>query len=95
MLLSERNRKDILSAFPKDKEILKQVESVLSLLNKANQKSEYFPVDAFEKLCAQYLVKRCLNAAVFGRIGSKDILKKTDLKRGKVPFWLKVLNFIY
>ncbi|MBE6449336.1 MAG: glycosyltransferase family 2 protein [Alphaproteobacteria bacterium] len=79
----------------KDKEILKQVESVLSLLNKANQKSEYFPVDSFEKLCAQYLVKRCLNAAVFGRIGSKDILKKTDLKRGKVPFWLKVLNFIY
>ena len=80
----------------KDKNILNQVERVLLKINAANQKSAYFPTQAFSKLCAKYLVKRCLNAAFYGRISSKELLKKTQLpvQQVKVPLVLKICNFI-
>lgn len=78
----------------KDKDTLQQVESVLSKLNNGNKASGFFPQDAFGRLCAKYLIKRCLNAAIYGRISSKDILNNTDLplKSIKIPIVLKVLN---
>ncbi len=80
----------------KNKDTLIQIESVLSKLNQGNRDSQFFPPDAFEQLCAKYLIKRCLNAAFYGRISSKDLLKSTNipLKNIKIPILLKVLNFI-
>ena len=78
----------------KDINILSQVKSVLEKIDTANQKSCYFPTEVFSKLCAKYLVKRCLNAAVYGRLSSKDFLKQTTLpvQNVKIPLLLKLLN---
>ena len=76
--------------------ILKEIEKLLSKLDKANEKSGYFPKEAFSKLCALYLVKRCLNASVYGRISSTCLLRKTDLpvEQIKIPLILKILNIL-
>ena len=70
------------------------VEEVLACLNQANQKSGYFPKDAFAKLCADYLVKRCLNGAVFGHFSSQRVLQHTSLPvdMRHLPLCLKLLN---
>lgn len=79
-----------------DLKTLEAVNTLLQKLNKANQKSGYFPKDAFSKLCAKYLIKRCLNAACWGKISSKDLLKKTILpvQQVKIPCLLKILNIL-
>ena len=45
----------------------------------ANQRHPIVPAQEFSKVCGRYLVKRCLNAIVFGGINSSKLLKKTDL----------------
>ncbi len=80
----------------KKTETLLSVEQVLTKINQANKKTCYFPVSAFEKMCAKYLIRRCLNAAVYGRISSKELLKKTELPVNQchIPCLLKISNFI-
>ena len=76
----------------RDRRVLAQVEALLVKLNQANLQSGYFPVRAFSKLCGKYLIKRCLNAAVYGRISSKALLEATNLPIQKKPLLLKILN---
>ena len=80
----------------KDRNTLIKVEHVLSTLNQGNNVSQFFQPEAFGKLCAKYLVKRCLNASVYGRISSKDILANTTLplQKVKIPMILNILNII-
>ena len=80
----------------RDIKTLESVEKILQKLNSANQKSGYFPQKEFSNLCAKYLLKRCLNAALFGRISSKVLLKKTVLpvEQVKIPVLLKMLNVV-
>jgi len=75
-------------------DILAQVESVLTKIDKANQQSSYFPATSFSKLCAKYLIKRCLNAAAYGHVSSKNLLKQTILpiQQIKIPALLKFFN---
>ena len=80
----------------RDKKTLEAIEKVFRKLDFANQKSGYFPKEAFSKICAGYFVKRCLNAAVWGRISSQRLLKQTILpvQNVKMPFLLKLLNYL-
>jgi len=80
----------------RDIKTLESVEKILQKLDSANQKSGYFPKKEFSKLCAKYLLKRCLNAALYGKISSKVLLKKTALPVGqvKIPVLLKLLNIV-
>ena len=63
----------------KDVSVLEEIEHVLSKINEANQQHPLVPVKEFSKVCGRYLVKRCLNAIVFGGVNSSKLLKKTAL----------------
>ena len=78
----------------KDEGVLEQVANVLKKIDTANQKSGYFPRKSFAELCAKYLIKRCLNAAIYGRISSRTLLQQTTLPvdRAKKPLLLKMLK---
>jgi glycosyltransferase involved in cell wall biosynthesis len=78
----------------KEHAILVDVNSVLTKLVDANNKSAYFPPVAFAKLCATYLVKRCLNAAFYGRVKSNDVLAQTALPiaQVRIPVWFKIFQ---
>ncbi len=60
-------------------EILQNVREVLEILSSENTRRKFMPEPEFSNLCARYLVKRCLNAAVYGRIASNNILMETPL----------------
>lgn len=76
------------------KKVLNEVEQILAKINDVNQKTGYFPKETFSKKCAVYLIKRCLNAAIYGRVSSRDLLATTKLpvKEVKIPFCLKIFN---
>lgn len=63
----------------KDIETLEKIEQVLNKISEANQKHPTVPAKEFSQVCAKYLVKRCLNAIVFGGVNSSKLLKKTPL----------------
>lgn len=81
----------------KNADTLKQVESVLSALVAANRQSHYLPAAQFENKCAKYFVKRCYNAAFYGRISSGKLLQQTILPVEKIkkPIFLKLINAFY
>ena len=81
----------------KTKATLIQVESVLSKINQANEITSYFPKEAFSKICAQHLIKRCLNAMLYGGISSFYLIKKTDLPVCQVRqhLILRLFNFLF
>ena len=80
----------------RDITILHRIENVLIKLSCANAGSRFLPVDAFDRLCAVYLIKRCRNAAFYGRINSGALLRRSILPVNDVPkpFWLKLFNLI-
>ena len=63
----------------KDVSVLEKIEQVLSKISQENQKHPLVPAQEFSKVCGRYLVKRCLNAIVFGGVNSSKLLKKTKL----------------
>ena len=63
----------------KDVSVLEKIEHVLSKINEANQQHPLVPAKEFSEVCGRYLVKRCLNAIVFGGVNSSKLLKKTAL----------------
>lgn len=76
----------------RSKETLKNVLAVLEHLVKENHAKHFAPEKEFSKTCADYLAKRCLNAAFYGKISTKDILKTTDLPITP-PFLLNLANY--
>lgn len=73
--------------------ILIEIKDVLEKLVMCNQSNKFVDMVAFEKVCARYLVKRCINAALRGGVSSKKILEETKLPV-RIPYWLKVFNKI-
>lgn len=63
----------------KEPQILKAVQQVLEKLSAANRERHFAPEPEFSDLCGKYLVKRCLNAALYGKIASPEILTATPL----------------
>lgn len=80
----------------RDVAIIRDVEHVLAQLSQHNARSGFFPVAAFDQVCAQYLIKRCYNAAVYGRLNSKALLARTSLPVHSVPlpFILTLVNLV-
>jgi len=73
---------------------LEDIKNVLDILISANDSSGYLPKGLFRKECAKYLLKRCTNAAIFGGISSKSILKDINLKQMDLrqPLLLRLVN---
>lgn len=78
----------------KDKEILVSIQNILEGMVKSNNKTSYFPPVDFAQVCASYFVKRCTNAAFYGRVPSGFLLKNTALpmQSVKVPIILRIFN---
>lgn len=62
-----------------DRKILVKVKDVLEKLAAENKRLNLMPEPEFSEVCGAYLVKRCLNAAVYGGVYSQDLLDGTDL----------------
>lgn len=75
----------------KDERTLTNLKDVLEKLVKENKTRRFMPEPEFSQICAKYLVKRCLNAAVYGRINSKKLLENTKLPV-HANLWLNVCN---
>lgn len=73
-------------------EILHKVREVLEILATENMQRRFMPEPEFSRICARYLVKRCLNAAVYGGITSANILANTPLPV-QPNLWLNLANF--
>ena len=74
----------------RDKKTLKTIQAILEKIDAANQENAFLDKDMFHNICGIYLTKRCMNAAVWGRISAKDILATTTLPIRKT--WLFKLN---
>ena len=59
--------------------ILKQVVDVLNKLNDVNKVEGLLPEREFTDACAHYLIKRCLNAALYGKFSSARALKNNKI----------------
>lgn len=73
-------------------ETLEMVRRVLEKLVAENARLEFVPQKEFADICAKYLLKRCLNAAVYGKISSADILQQTGLPM-QSNMWLNIFNY--
>lgn len=80
----------------KNKQTLQNIEHVLLKLCAANTLTEYLPAQSFNKICAQYFIKRCNNAMWHGRVASGNMLAKTELPvhDAHIPALLRLFNFI-
>ena len=74
----------------RDKKTLKTIQTILEKLDAANQEKGFLDKETFHNICGKYLTKRCMNAAVWGRISAKDIIATTTLPIHKT--WLFKLN---
>ena len=75
----------------KDFETLEQVKNVLEKISSQSLRRSNIPQPEFAKICANYLLKRMLNAAVYGYINSDKILQNTTLPI-KADTRIKLLN---
>lgn len=76
----------------KDPQTLIAIQKVLEILSAENKKRHFAPEPEFSNICGKYLVKRCLNAAVYGKIPSPEILTATPLPVHP-PFLLSLANY--
>jgi hypothetical protein len=73
--------------------VLNKIRSVLEKLEQGNKSTGFSNNEAFQDICATYLIKRCKNAALKGLVSSKGIVNKTTLPV-EVPVWLSLFNRI-
>ena len=69
---------------------MKNYWCILEKIDAANQEKGFLDKEAFHSICGKFLTKRCMNAAVWGRISAKDIVATTTLPIRKT--WLFRLN---
>ena len=77
----------------KNKENLCYIRNILEKLVLENQKKHFLPENEFKNICAEYLIKRSLNAAWYGHIQTKYILEQTTLPIKSMPL-LQVLDLV-
>ena len=77
----------------KEKETLLMVKNVLEKIALEVRGSKNVDYESFSKVCGEYLVKRFVNAGVWGRINSYEIQRTTSLPIEK-NIRLRVVNFL-
>lgn len=79
-----------------DFNILKDIETTLLKISTANTLCGYLPQESFDNLCAEYFIKRCVNAMWYGRIGSGKMLAQTGLsvQNVRIPPVLRIFNLL-
>lgn len=75
----------------REEHTLQAVRNVLEYLSKENQHRHFAPEPEFSNLCGKYLIKRCLNAAIYGKIASPQIITTTSLPTPP-NIWLNLAN---
>ena len=63
----------------KDSAVLADVNAVLEKLVAENKQKHFLSEPEFSDVCANYLVKRCVNAAFYGAINSEKVLTDSSL----------------
>lgn len=58
---------------------IKNIHAILEYLVKENETKHFAPQKEFANICAKYLEKRCLNAAFYGFLSTKELLNTTPL----------------
>lgn len=77
----------------KNKENLCHIRNIFEKLVLENQKKHFLPENEFKNICAEYLIKRSLNAAWYGHITTKHILDQTTLPI-KNMMLLQMLDYV-
>ena len=77
----------------KNKENLCYIRNILEKLVLENQNKHFLPENEFKEVCANYLIKRSINAAWYGHIITKHILAQTVLPIKNIPL-LQALDFV-
>lgn len=70
---------------------IKNIHAILEYLVSENKTKHFAPQNEFATVCANYLEKRCLNAAFYGLIPTKEILSTTHLPV-RPPWLLNLAN---
>jgi glycosyltransferase involved in cell wall biosynthesis len=75
-------------------DVLKRIEAILLRLIEANKCVGFAGEEGFNKIIKIYFLKRCINAALRGRISSRQLIKYSPLKisKSEKPFLLWFLN---
>jgi glycosyltransferase involved in cell wall biosynthesis len=63
--------------------VLKRMESISLRLMAANKRIQFAEEEGFNKMIKFYFMKRCINAAFWGRISSRELIKYSPLKISK------------
>jgi glycosyltransferase involved in cell wall biosynthesis len=63
--------------------VLKRIETILIKLIEANKRIQFAGEEGFNKIMKFYFMKRCINAALWGRISSRELIKYSPLKINK------------
>jgi glycosyltransferase involved in cell wall biosynthesis len=74
--------------------VLKQIEAILLRLIEANKRVRFAGENGFNKILKRYFLKRCLTAAVYGRLSSRELIKysKLSISKSEKPLFLWFLN---
>jgi len=74
--------------------VLKKIEAILLRLVEANKHMGSAGEEGFNKIIKVYFLKRCMNAAICGRISSRELIKYSPLlvHKKEKPFVLWLLN---
>ncbi len=75
----------------KDSAVLADVNAVLEKLVAENKQKHFLSEPEFSDVCANYLVKRCVNAAFYGAINSEKVLAASELPTHRGMF-LNICN---
>lgn len=73
-------------------EVMEDIRAALEHLVTENEKRGFVPKEEFAAICAKYLEKRCLNAALYGKISTRRLLKSTPLPVHP-PLLLNLANY--
>lgn len=74
--------------------VLTKMEAILLRLMEANKRIQFAGEEGFNKIIKGYFLRRCLNAALCGRISSRELIKYSPLKinKSEKPLILWLLN---
>jgi glycosyltransferase involved in cell wall biosynthesis len=74
--------------------VLQKLEAILLRLMEANKRIRFAGEEGFNKILKVYFLRRCLNAALCGRISSRELIKYSPLmiKKNEKPLLLWLLN---
>lgn len=74
--------------------VLQKMEAILLRLMEANKRTRFAGEEGFNKIIKVYFMRRCLNAVLYGRVSSRELIKYSPLKisKNEKPLLLWLLN---